>query len=99
MPMSFICTYPDGSPLPLALASEYGCTLSLTDDEETAFAVIQGIIDASIVDNNVMNIDILSTHTKNLSECMIYYRPYITIRGNTYRWQGRITLGATTPFR
>lgn len=96
--MSFVCSYPDGSPLPLDLASDYGCTLSLSDDETTALVVIKGRIDTSVAEKNVMEIDILSEHTKNLSDCIVYYRPYITIAGNTHRWQGRITIGETTPF-
>lgn len=98
IPIYFEFYYPNGNPLPLSIATKYGCTLSSIHDNNVPLVVITGKIDNSAKNGNVMVIDILSEYTKDLQSDILYYRPYVTIGENTYRWQGRITVGNTTPF-
>jgi len=89
------CFYEDNNPIDLSEATSYGCTLSVYGDD-TAIQVISGTCKAGTI--NTMQIEILSDYTKDLGDCLLLYRPYLVINGMSKRWQGRIYVGATTPY-
>lgn len=95
--LSFACSYPDGTPIPLGSVANFGCVFSLYGNEGTSLFNIGGIIDPTS-DGSVMIINIMGYCTENLSNCKLVYQPYIIDLERQYLpGQGYITIFAATP--
>lgn len=91
------CYDAEGQPIELDSATSFGATLSLYGEDDTATQVISGTIKSGTT--NTIQIDILSSYTQNLGDCLLVCRPFLEISGKVYRWQGYIFVGATTSYK
>lgn len=87
--IEFPCYNDDGLVLDLAAINDFGCTFSYYGDENVLAFDVKG----TIKDNtyNIMEVEILSSHTKQMGDTVLVYCPYLIMGGRVIRpAQGRI---------
>lgn len=90
------CYYANGEIIDLSEVISYGCTLSLFGEDGVVLQKIVG--KQQVGTTHVMQIEILSSYTANLGDCLLVYRPYIEINTDKIiKWQGKLYIGATSP--
>lgn len=89
----FPCYDANNEELILADLTAFGATLSLYGDDTTLHTIIGTIKSGTM---NVMQLDITSAMTENLSSCILLYRPFLKNGEITMRFQGRLYVGSTS---
>ncbi|MDD4699453.1 MAG: hypothetical protein PHV07_04235 [Oscillospiraceae bacterium] len=89
--IEFPCYGDDGTIVDLAALDDYGCTFSYYGDEKVTTFDIKGTIKEPTY--NIMEIEILSSHTQNMGDTVLTYCPYLIVGDKTVKpaW-GRIII-------
>lgn len=92
--IEFPCYNEEGLVLDLAAINDFGCTFSYYGDENVLAFDVKGTI--KDLTYNIMEIEILSSHTQNMGDTVLTYCPYLIMDDKTIRpAQGRVIIYST----
>ncbi len=89
--IEFPCYNEEGLVLDLAGINDFGCTFSYYGEESVLAFDVKGTIKDGTY--NIMEVEILSSHTKQMGDTVLVYCPYLVMGNKVIRpAQGRVII-------